>query len=80
MYAVVTCSVHLVQTHCMLYKAHTVVVVNNLVCLVLTTQDTPMTKVWYKQDDTFFVPRACINLKISRYPFTNHYQVPSDYR
>ena len=26
-----------------------------------------MTKVWYKQDDTFFVPRVCINLKISRY-------------
>ena len=35
--------------------------------LFYAPQDTPMTKVWYKQDDTFFVPRVCINLKISRY-------------
>lgn len=29
-------------------------------------QDTPMTKVWYKQDDTFFVPKASLCFKISR--------------
>lgn len=32
---------------------------------IYITQDTPMTKVWYKQDDTFFLPKACLYFRIS---------------
>jgi len=31
----------------------------------LFDQDTPMMKVWYKQDDTFFTPKACLYFMIT---------------
>lgn len=30
-------------------------------------QDTAMSKVWFKQDDKFFLPKACLNFEFFRY-------------
>ena len=29
-------------------------------------QDTAMSKVWFKQDDKFFLPKACLNFEFFR--------------
>lgn len=31
------------------------------------TQDTAMSKLWFKQDDKFFLPKACLNFEFFRY-------------
>ena len=34
---------------------------------VLMTQDDSLLKVWFKQDDTFLLPKACLLFEITRY-------------
>ena len=35
--------------------------------LLFLTQDTAMSKLWFKQDDKFFLPKACLNFEFFRY-------------
>lgn len=35
-------------------------------CDVDFFQDTAMSKVWFKQDDKFFLPKACLNFEFFR--------------
>lgn len=39
----------------------------NLLFGVYCFQDTAMSKVWFKQDDKFFLPKACLNFEFFRY-------------
>jgi hypothetical protein len=34
---------------------------------VSLSQDTAMSKLWFKQDDKFFLPKACLNFEFFRY-------------
>jgi len=35
--------------------------------IVFPSQDTAMSKLWFKQDDKFFLPKACLNFEFFRY-------------
>lgn len=35
--------------------------------LLLISQDGPLLKAWFKQDDTFNLPKACMLFEITRY-------------
>lgn len=38
---------------------------------LLILQDGPLLKAWFKQDDTFNLPKACILFEITRYLLLN---------